>query len=325
MNRRTLLRTVLVTQVLIGAPALGKRSTDVALVGLLVPAIGPDHPLLDTLRRRLRELGYIDGQNIRYEFRGAEGQLSQLPRLAQDLVQRRVDVILAATEPAVVAARNATTTIPIVMVAYALDPAASGLIDTFGRPGGNVTGVYTRETELLGKRLELLKEMVPNLTRIAVLWDSFSPLKERDELRRLAPIQGVQLDFVELGSSYDIKTAFGVATRKNVGAALTLFSPSLYMRRGEIAAEAIVSRLPLMSYVEEYPQAGGLMSYGTSLRDIYYRVGYFIDRLLRGAKPSDLPVEQAPTFRLVVNLKTAKAIGLTIPQSILLRADDVIG
>jgi putative ABC transport system substrate-binding protein len=128
-----------------------------------------------------------------------------------------------------------------------------------------------------------------------------------------------------LGSSYDIKTAFGVATRKNVGAALTLFSPSLYMRRGEIAAEAIVSRLPLMSYVEEYPQAGGLMSYGTSLRDIYYRVGYFIDRLLRGAKPSDLPVEQAPTFRLVVNLKTAKAIGLTIPQSILLRADDVIG
>lgn len=296
----------------------------VPVVGILVPSIGPDHPLLETLRNRLRELGFVDGQNIRYEFRGAQGQLDRLPGLAEELVRIKVDVILAATEPAVLAAKDATTTIPIVMVAYASDPAASGLIDSFGRPGGNVTGVFTREPELLGKRLELLKEAIPGLSRVAVFWDSFTTRKERDWLTQAAPALGIQLEFVELRVPYDFKAAFRIARKNKAGAVMTMFSPAFYMRRAEIADEALANRLPLSSYMDEYTRAGGLISYGTDLRDTYHRVGYFIDRVLKGAKPSELPVEQTATFDLVVNLKTAKALGITIPQSILLRADEVI-
>jgi len=296
----------------------------VPVVGILVPSIGPDHPLIVTLHKRLRELGYMNGQNIKFEFRSAQNHLDRLPGLAEELVRLKVDVILAAVEPSIWAAKNATGTIPIVMVAYAADPASSGLVDSLGRPGGNLTGVFTREPELVGKRLELLKEAVPGLLRVAVFWDSFASRKEHDELGRAALALGIQLELEELRAPYDFKEAFRTAKRKKAGAVMTLSSSVFYVRNAQIAEQALANRLPLMGYAHEFTRAGGLITYGTDFRDNYYRAAYFVDRLLKGVKPGKLPVEEMENFKLVVNLKTAKALGITIPQSILLRADEVI-
>ena len=255
-------------------------------------------------------------------FRELFGQC-RLPGLAEELVRLKVDAIVAGTEASVRAAKKATGTIPIVMVMYDYDPVASGLIDSISRPGGNITGIFPRHSDLVGKRLELLKEAVPRLSRVAVFWDAYSR-RQLDELEPAARSLGVQLQLIELRAPYDFEMAFKAVKQKKAGAVMFLFSPVFYVQRARIAALALKNGLPTVFQNHEYVEDGGLLSYGPSRVDTFGRAPYFIDRLLKGAKPADLPIEQPTKFKLVVNLKTAKALGIKVPESILLRADEVI-
>ena len=283
----------------------------------------PNDGQVEAVRTGLRELGYVDGRNIRIEYRGAQGQADRLPRLAEELVRLKVDALVVGAEPAVRAARQATGTIPIVMVLYDYDPVVAELIDSFSRPGGNITGIFTRQSELVGKRLELLKQALPGVSRVAVFWDSFGR-RQLEELEPAARSLGIQLQLVQLQVPYDFETAFKTAKQKRADAVTLLFSPVFYTQRVQIGALALKYRLPMVISQPDYVEPGGLMSYGPRWADTWGRAAYFIDRLLKGAKPSDLPVERTATFKLVVNLKTAKALGITIPESLLPRADEVI-
>lgn len=282
-----------------------------------------DDPLLRVFRNSLQELGYVEGRNVRFVHRSAYGQLDRLPALAEELAQLNVDVILASPDPAALAAKRAVTTVPIVMICVATDPVASGLIDSLRRPGGNVTGVYARQPELVAKRLELLRETLPGLARIAVLYDALGAQSLTD-LRSAAHLLKIEVVPVELKAPYNLRGAFHAARRANVGALLTLYSIPLYQRREEIARFALDHRLPTIAQFEQFTRAGGLMSYGVDIDATFARTAYFVDRLLRGDKPSELPVEQTSTFKLALNLRTAKSLRIQIPQSILVRADEVI-
>ena len=324
MSRRVLLLAIMLILNIASPLAWGQQHSRVPVVGILVPSIPNNHPALEALRRGLRELGYFEAQSIKYEYRSAQGQLDRLPGLAAELARLKVDVIVAATEPAIQAAKSATITIPVVMVAYSSDPAASRFVESLGRPGGNVTGIYTRDSELLGKRLELLKETMPGLSRVAVFWDPFNVPNERDELEHAARTLQIELELVHVRTPDDSNAAFAVAKRKRAEAVMIPMSPVLYIRTAQIAQEALSNRMPLMGFPHDFTRAGGLITYGTDLRDNYYRAAHFIDELLKGAKPGDLPVEQVAVPKLVINLKTAKALKITVPQSVLLRADEVI-
>ena len=324
MIRRLFLLAIAFGLATLATTGIAQQPKKLPVIGILVPSISPDHPLIATLHKRLRELGYVDGQNIRFEFRGAQGEMDRLPGLAQELVQLKVDAILAVTEPAIWAAKKATSTIPIAMIAYSDDPTASGLVDSLSRPGGNITGIFTRQPELGAKRLELLKEAVPGLSRAAVFWNAFSSRRERKEVERAAHALGIQVEFQELRAPEDFMAAFRTAKKRGAGAVITLYAPTFFINRARVAEAALANRLPVTGYAHEMTRAGGLITYGTDVADNYNRIAYFIDRLLKGTKPSDLPVEESAKFQLVVNLKTAKALGITIPQSILLRADEVI-
>jgi putative ABC transport system substrate-binding protein len=284
---------------------------------------GPNETVVEGVRRGLRDNGYIDGESIRIEYRGAQGQVDRLPALAQELVRLKVDAIVVGTEASARAARHETKTIPIVFVMYDVDPLAVGLIDSFNRPGGNMTGIFARQPELVGKRLELLREVLPKLKHVAVLWDSFSG-RQLEQTRLAARALGVELTLVEVRPPYDFEQAFRTVKESKAGALLVLFSPVFTTEEAKISGLAIRNRLPTMFQDPDYIQAGGLMAYGPSIEDAFSRTAYYIDRLIKGANPRDLPVEQSATFKLVVNLKTAKALGITIPESILLRADEVI-
>lgn len=323
MTRRVLLFVLGLGVAVLVAAAGAEQPRTVPVVGILFAAAGPDDPVMEALRKGLRELGYVEGRNIRFEFRGAYGQEDQLPRLAQELVQLKVDVIYAGTAAAIRAAKQATSTIPIVALVHDQDPVAAGLIESFNRPGGNITGIYQRQLDLAAKRLELLKEALPSLSRVAVFWDSCCP-RELAELKLPARQLGIKLKFIELRAPYDFETAFRIAKQKRAGAVIVMFSAGFYVQRAQIGALALENGLPAMGQLRDLTEAGGLMSYGHETQDSLFRMAYFIDRLLKGAKPAELPVEQVATFNLVVNLRTAKALGLTLPQSILLRADEVI-
>ena len=209
------------------------------------------------------------------------------------------------------------------MIAHTYDPVESGLVDTIARPGGNITGISARTPELTSKRVELLKETIPTLRRLAVIWDS--PTQNQvAELKQPASTLGIELQLIQLHQPYDFKEAFKTARTKKADAVIVLTSVASYGERTRIAAEALESRLPMTGYLHELTRAGGLISYGPELGDSFYRVGYFIDRLLKGAKPSDLPIEQSAKFRLVVNLSTAKALSIKVPEAILVRADEVL-
>jgi putative ABC transport system substrate-binding protein len=323
MTRRGLLFVLTVSFAVLIPAALGEQQNTVPVVGILTAAIGPHDPLIGALRRGLRELGYVEGRNIRLEYRGAQGQADRLPSLAQELVQLKVDVIWAGTEASIRAARQATSTIPIVAVIYDQDPLSSGLIESFGRPGGNITGIYQRQLELAGKRLELLKEALPGLSRVAVFWDSCCP-RELDEIKPVAHELGISLELIELRAPYDFQTAFGIAKRKKAGAVMVLFSAVFYVERAHIGTLALKNGFPAVSQLRDITEAGGLMSYGQEFSDSLFRSASVIDRILKGAKPGEIPVEQVATFKLVVNLRSAKALGISIPQLVLLRADEVI-
>ncbi len=282
--------------------------------------------LVEAFRLGLRERGYVEGQNITIEFRSAEGKLERLPDVASELVRLKVDVIMTGTTPLIRAAQQATRTIPIVM-GNSTDPVGDGFVVSLARPGGNITGLSSLSLELAGKRLELLKEVVPKLSRVAVFWDGDDPDQAAilREMELAARALGVKLQSLPLRRpSPDFEGAFRAATRGRAGALIPAGALLTFSNRTRIADLAAKHRLPAMYGGREFVEVGGLMSYWPSIPDMYRRAATYVDKILKGAKPADLPVEQPTRFELVVNLKTAKALGLTIPQTILMRATDLI-
>jgi putative tryptophan/tyrosine transport system substrate-binding protein len=300
-----------------------------------VPRIGyltPSNPATEStraeaIRLALRELGHIEGQNIAIEYRYTEGMQDRLPELAAELVRLKVDIIVVAGGSGPIrAAKNATKTIPIVMVGVGLDPVAAGLVESLARPGGNVTGITLLITELGGKRLELLKEAVPKLARVAVLYSLAAPasvLEVKEVLPVAARALGLTVQPWEVRAADDLEKVFAALSKQRPDGLYVPASPRMYANQKRIVGFALKSRLPSMGY-REYVDAGGLMSYGADLVDSYRRVAYYVDRILKGAKPADLPVEQPTKFELVINLKTAKQIGVTISPEVLARATKII-
>ena len=282
----------------------------------------------EAIRLALRERGYIEGQNIAIEYRYTEGKRDRAPELAAELVRLKVDVILVLGGDAWIrAAMNATKTITIVMMGAGSDPVAAGLIESLARAGGNVTGVTNLTAELGGKRLELFKEAVPKLARVAVPYDpatAASVLDVKEVLPAAARALGLTIQLWEVRAADDFDKVFPALNKQRPDGLYVSPGPLTLANRKRIADFALKSRLPSMYVRREFVDAGGLMSYGADLADSYRRVAYYVDRILKGAKPADLPVEQPMKFELVINLKTAKQIGVTIPQSVLFRADKVI-
>ena len=281
----------------------------------------------EAIRLALREHGYIEGQNIAFEYRYAEGKQDRFPELVAELVRRKVDIIVVAGGNTLIrAAKNATKTISIVMAGAAPDPVEAGFVDSLARPGGNVTGLALLFNELAGKRLELLKEAVPKLARVAVLHDPALPpnILELKEVQAAASALGLTIQPWEIRRAGDFDRVFTAMAKQRPDGVYVISGRIVTSNRKQIVGFALKSRLPSVYPQREYVDAGGLMYYGADIADSYRRVAYFVDRIVKGAKPADLPVEQPKKFELVINLKTAKQIGLTIPQSVLYRADKVI-
>ena len=299
--------------------------TKVAKVGLLSSVFTRSFPPFQAMTDELRKLGYYEGHNLVFEFRTAEGRVDRLAALAEEIARVKVDVFIApGPEATLKAIRQASTAMPIVIVAIDYDPIARGYVAGLARPGGNITGLFFRTLELGAKRLELLKEVLPQISRIGVIWDRLSADQLKD-IEVTARTLGVQLQSVEVGNpTYDFESAFKMMTRARAGAILFLASPIFHQERVRIANLALKNRVPTMHATREYVEAGSLMAYGVNLSDMFRRAALYIDKILKGAKPADLPVEQPTKFELLVNLKTAKQIGLTIPPNVLARADRVI-
>jgi putative ABC transport system substrate-binding protein len=308
-------------------PAHAQQPTKIPRIGYLsggFPSAGA--PRTDAFRLGLRELGYVEGKNIVIEYRHAEGKLDRLSALAAELVRLKVDVIVTGGGGgATRAAKEATKTIPIVM-AGDVDPVGQGSVTSLARPGGNITGLSTLTPEISGKRLELLKEIVPKLSRVAVLGTSTGPSTARllQEVEPVARAFAVKLQFLDIQSAKDIETAFRAATKGRAEGILVLTGPVINAQRKQIADLAAKSRLPAIYPFPEYVDASGLMSYSASIADLYRRAAIYVDKILKGANPADLPVEQPTKFEFIINLKAAKQIGLTIPPTVLASADKVI-
>jgi putative tryptophan/tyrosine transport system substrate-binding protein len=279
----------------------------------------------ELLRPALHELGYVDGKNIVIEYRYADNKFDRLPALADELVNLKVDVLLTPSTIEALAAKNATRMIPIVFLSAA-DPIVSGLVDSLARPGGNITGLTNISGVLAGKQLELLKETMPKLSRVAVLWDPKAPGSAQQWKESQLPARelGLQLHSMEVSSVHDLESAFKEATKaRSAGLVVTQSPPFLSNRKG-IADMATKNRLPAIYNRGDWVENGGLMSYGTDRVEPYKRVAWMIEKILKGTKPADLPVEQPTKFELMINLKTAKALGLTIPPVVMMRAQKVI-
>jgi putative ABC transport system substrate-binding protein len=287
---------------------------------------GPVAPLVAAFRQGLSETGYVEGQNVAIEYRWAEGHYDRLPALAADLVGRKVDVIVSTGgTPTALAAKNATSTIPIVFRA-GTDPVGDGLVASLARPGGNLTGVSMIIDELTPKRLELLSELVPQAKVIALLVNPKNPATENvmRDVQEAARVKGLQLPILKANSESEIDAAFATLVQLQAGALVVAADPFLTSRREQLVALATRHAVPAIYAWREFAEAGGLISYGSSLTTAFRQLGNYAGKILKGAKPADLPVQQPTRFELVINLKTAKARGLTIPQSLLLRADEVI-
>ena len=329
MDRRAFFGVV--TGGLLAAPLAtdAQQAAKVARIGYLATGGAATPRLREAFRQGLRDLGYVEGRNSVIEYRDAEGKSERLPALAAELVALKVDVIVAAAgTPPALAAKRATGTLPIVFIGVG-EPETSGLVTSVARPGGNVTGLSMLASELVGKCLERLKQAVPGVSRVAFLWQpgAMGERTEKDLLKAAevaARALGVQLQVVEARGPADIDRAFSDMTRARVGA-LTVLSTSMFSsERRRLLDLAAKNRLPTVFPWREYVDAGGLMSYGPDLTDMFRRAATYVDKILKGAKPGDLPIEQPTKFELVINLKTAKALGLTIPPSLLQRADQVI-
>jgi putative ABC transport system substrate-binding protein len=320
---------LLLVLVLLAAPLAAEAQPPAKMfrIGILAQ-FGPNSPesarLWEGLLQGLRELGYVEGQNFVVEGRYAEGKYERLPALAVELVRLPVDVIVTPAPPAAETARRATSTIPIVLTNHP-DPVGSGLATSLGRPGGNVTGLSSLAPELLGKQMQLLKEAVPMRPRVAILTNPTNPFHARSvkELDAAARSLGFGLQVLEARAPGDFAGAFAAMTNELMGAFL-ITDPMFFTERARIAELALKHRVPTMTAQRAYVAAGGLMAYGSDVREQFRRAATYVDRILKGARPGDLPIEQPAKFELVVNLKTAKALGLTIPPSVLARADEVI-
>ena len=285
--------------------------------------------LVQAFQQGLRDLGYVEGQNIRIAYRytdvAVQGHADLFPRFATELVRLKPDVIVVSIIEAALAVRNATSTIPIVMV-NVQDPVAAGLVSSLARPGGNVTGLSRQSRDLIGKRLQLLREALPDPVPVGVLADATTPLNSMmvADTKEAARTLGVQIKIVDAGVPTDFEGAFSTLHTERVGAVLVFASPAFYLNRKEIAGLTLRHRLPAIFENREFVEAGGLLSYSVNSVANYRRAALFVDKVLKGAKPADLPVEQPTKFEFVINLKTARTLGLTIPPSLLLRADQII-
>ena len=318
-----LIGLVLVLSIALVPPVARAQSTRVARVGILSTGNPRSAAIFQAFEQRLRELGYAEGQNLVIEFRNAEGKTDRLPGLAAELVRLNMDVVVVATDPATRAVKEASAKTPIVMVSVNYDPVELGYIASLARPGGNITGVLFLHRELTGKRFELFKEMLPTVARVAVLSDPLAA-EQLAAAKAANRSMGLKLQVIELQNpSYDFESAFRVALRSKAEALLVLTTPVIFRERSKIAQLALKNRLPTSFAHREHVDAGGLMSYGPNFDDMWRHAAVYVDKILKGAKPADLPVEQATKFELIINLKTAKALGLTIPQTLLLRADQV--
>jgi putative ABC transport system substrate-binding protein len=316
---------------LVAAPlaAEAQQAVKIARIGFLTPnmAASPPH-VREAFLQGLRDLGYVEGRNVVIEYRDAEGKSERFPALAAELVALKVDVIVAPGTPAALAAKQATRTLPIVFP-IAGDPVTSGLVTSLARPGGNVTGLSILDPDLVGKCLEQLKQAVPGVSGVAVLWQpgGLGERTDKDMLKGAevaARALGVRLQFVEARGPAEFDRAFSEMTRARAGALTVLPSTMFLHERRRLVDLAARNRLPAVYPWREAVDAGGLMAYGANIADLFRRAATYVDKILKGAKPADLPVEQPTKFELVINLKTAKALGLTIPQSVLGRADQVI-
>jgi putative ABC transport system substrate-binding protein len=325
MRRRDLIASLAATA---AAWPLAARAQQKAMpvIGWLSPASpSPHDPRVARFNQGLGETGLAEGQSVAIEYRWAEGRYERLPALAADLVGRKVDLIAAFAPPSAFAAKSATSTIPIVFV-LGVDPIAAGLVASLARPGANLTGVSMLTGELMPKRLELLSELVPAARAIALLANPKDATTEgmiRD-VQEAARAKGVRLQILKAGSESDIDAAFPALDQLHAGALIVGDDPFFAGRREQLVALASRHAIPAIYEWREYVAAGGLISYGTSLASVFRQAGIYAGRILNGAKPADLPVQQPTTFELVINLKTAKALGLTVPQSMLMRADEVI-
>jgi len=328
---RKYFRLLLIFVFLLAAVAVAEaqQPKKVPLIGALMGTTSSfAQPYIEAGRRALRELGYVEGKNILIEYRFGEGQARErLPGLAAELVKLKVDIIVAVGDPAIDVARRATSTIPIVMVA-AGDPVGGGWVASLAHPGGNITGTTFLSSELAGKRLELLKETAPKATRVAVLWNPDNPgwLPDFRETKVAGEQLGLRLQFVEARNLKELEGAFSAMIKEKATALIVLSDPWFFgrERREPIVDFATKNRLPSMYELREFVDDGGLMSYGPSLLNMVEHTATYVDKILKGAKPGDLPVQQPTKFELIINLKTAKQFGITIPQSVLYRADRVI-
>ena len=294
-------------------------------IGVLLALFSQESKEAQAFRQGLRDAGYAEGRDVVIEWRSANGDYDRVPELAADLVQRKVDVIVVDTTVATRAAKRATSIIPIVMATVA-DPVGTGLVASLAHPGGNVTGLSMMTTDLSAKRLQLLKEAIPRLTRVAVLWNPDTPYhpKAIEELKAVAPSLSIELSFVGARTSEDFGAAFSAVRRARAQALYVIVDPYFFNHRTTLLTWASKARLPVIYGEKNFAEAGALMSYGPNFGDMFRRSAEYVDKILKGAKPADLPIEQPKEFEFVINLKTAKALGLTIPESILLRADEVI-
>ena len=309
--------------VLVVPYAQSGQSAQAPRIGYLSLGPGPS-PRSEALQQGLRDLGYVEGRNITIDYRWTDGNLTQLQAAAADLVRSQVAIIVTGGPQATRVAKEATTAIPIVM-AVDYDPVGAGFAASLARPGGNVTGMSAVSPELNGKRLELLKATVPRLARVALLWNSAEPnaVAFLRETQAAAKLMGLDLQSLEVRAPRDLEAAFQIARRERANGLTVLTDPVTLYHRSQLAGLAAKYALPAMYSERLFAEAGGLMSYGASDRDLHRQVAVYVDKILKGAKPADLPVEQPTKFELVLNLKAAKALGLTIPQAVLVRADEV--
>jgi len=327
MRLRAFLSVVLRLAVVAPGPIAAEQGPKLPKVGLLTPSSPAGAAsFVQAFRQGLRELGHVEAKTFVLEIRYGEGKFERIPEIARDLVGLKTDVIVASTDPGIAAVRRETRTIPIVM-AYSTDPVGTGFVASLARPGGNVTGLSNVSPEISGKRLGLLREVVPGLSRVAVLWspDVRGAVFEYKETEAAARSLHLELQSLEVSSAGELDRAFSTVTSQRAQALILLPANAVAVsNRADIVSFTLRNRLPSMYPAKEYVEVGGLMSYGPSISAMYHRAATYVDKILKGAKPADLPVEQPTQFELVINLKTARGLGLTIPQSFVRRADHVI-
>jgi putative ABC transport system substrate-binding protein len=299
-------------------------SASIARLGYLTPIAQPARE--EVFRQELRRLGYVEGKNIAIEYRSANGRFELLPDLATELAGLKVDVIVAVVTQAAVAAKKSTGIIPIVMIGVS-DPVQSGLVASLGRPGANITGTSALTAQLVGKQLELLREALPKTSRVAALWNPANSVfqkQQADEAKASAMGLGIRLSFFEARTGDELDRTFAEIAKQKMNALIVLGDPVLYAHASRIANLAARYRIPAVAGTREFANVGGLLTYGPAFSDNYRRAATYVDKILKGTKPADLPVEQPTTFELVINARTAKALGITIPDSLVMRADQVM-